>query len=424
MSKRRYLVAIGGILLHLMIGSVYAWSVFTGPIAKQTGWALSSVTVAFSIAIFFLGMSAAFMGRLVERFGPRLTGTVAALLYGSGILLTGLAVQLESLPLLYIGYGVVGGLGLGAGYVTPVSTIIAWFPDKRGLATGMAIMGFGFAAMLTGPIAQNLIAGIGLVPTMYVLGTAYLLIMLTAAQVIRKPRPGEIPAADIAKSVSLTGTAMTANQAVKTRSFRYLWLMFFINITCGIGLVAVASPMAQQQTGMSAATAAMMVGVVGLFNGFGRLAWATLSDLIGRPLTYTLIFTVDVAMLAGILVFSSPLLFGIALCLIMSCYGAGFSVIPAYLGDVFGTKQLGAIHGYVLTAWAVAGVVGPTLLSLSDQYFHSYTYSLIFFVALELVAFILSIRIRRQFSVVARDQRMNGKIDGVYWSITMKFINE
>lgn len=411
MSKRRYLVAIGGILLHLMIGSVYAWSVFTGPIAKQTGWALSSVTVAFSIAIFFLGMSAAFMGRLVERFGPRLTGTVAALLYGSGILLTGLAVQLESLPLLYIGYGVVGGLGLGAGYVTPVSTIIAWFPDKLGLATGMAIMGFGFAAMLTGPIAQNLIAGIGLVPTMYVLGTAYLLIMLTAAQVIRKPRPGEVPAADIAKSVSLTGTAMTANQAVKTRSFRYLWLMFFINITCGIGLVAVASPMAQQQTGMSAATAAMMVGVVGLFNGFGRLAWATLSDLIGRPLTYTLIFTVDVAMLAGILVFSSPLLFGIALCLIMSCYGAGFSVIPAYLGDVFGTKQLGAIHGYVLTAWAVAGVVGPTLLSLSDQYFHSYTYSLIFFVALELVAFILSIRIRRQFSVVARDEKVTDSLE-------------
>lgn len=411
MSKRRYLVAIGGILLHLMIGSVYAWSVFTGPIAKQTGWALSSVTVAFSIAIFFLGMSAAFMGRLVERFGPRLTGTVAALLYGSGILLTGLAVQLESLPLLYIGYGVVGGLGLGAGYVTPVSTIIAWFPDKRGLATGMAIMGFVFAAMLTGPIAQNLIAGIGLVPTMYVLGTAYLLIMLTAAQVIRKPRPGEVPAADIAKSVSLTGTAMTANQAVKTRSFRYLWLMFFINITCGIGLVAVASPMAQQQTGMSAATAAMMVGVVGLFNGFGRLAWATLSDLIGRPLTYTLIFTVDVAMLAGILVFSSPLLFGIALCLIMSCYGAGFSVIPAYLGDVFGTKQLGAIHGYVLTAWAVAGVVGPTLLSLSDQYFHSYTYSLIFFVALELVAFILSIRIRRQFSVVARDEKVTDSLE-------------
>ncbi|EPC76835.1 MFS permease-like protein, partial [Lacticaseibacillus paracasei subsp. paracasei Lpp71] len=397
--------------LHLMIGSVYAWSVFTGPIAKQTGWALSSVTVAFSIAIFFLGMSAAFMGRLVERFGPRLTGTVAALLYGSGILLTGLAVQLESLPLLYIGYGVVGGLGLGAGYVTPVSTIIAWFPDKRGLATGMAIMGFGFAAMLTGPIAQNLIAGIGLVPTMYVLGTAYLLIMLTAAQVIRKPRPGEVPAADIAKSVSLTGTAMTANQAVKTRSFRYLWLMFFINITCGIGLVAVASPMAQQQTGMSAATAAMMVGVVGLFNGFGRLAWATLSDLIGRPLTYTLIFTVDVAMLAGILVFSSPLLFGIALCLIMSCYGAGFSVIPAYLGDVFGTKQLGAIHGYVLTAWAVAGVVGPTLLILSDQYFHSYTYSLIFFVALELVAFILSIRIRRQFSVVARDEKVTDSLE-------------
>ncbi len=398
MSKRRYLVALGGILLHLMIGSVYAWSVFTGPIAKQTGWALSAVTIAFSIAIFFLGMSAAFMGRLVERFGPRLTGTVAALLYGSGILLTGLAVQIHSLTLLYIGYGVIGGLGLGAGYVTPVSTIIAWFPDKRGLATGMAIMGFGFAAMLTGPVAQQLIANLGVVATMYVLGAVYMVIMLGSAQVIRKPHPLEVPAADLAKSVSLTGKAMTANEAVKTRSFRYLWLMFFINITCGIGLVAVASPMAQQQTEMSATTAAVMVGVVGLFNGFGRLAWATLSDLIGRPLTYTLIFIVDVAMLAGILVLRSPLLFGIALCLIMSCYGAGFSVIPAYLGDVFGTKQLGAIHGYVLTAWAAAGVAGPTLLSFSEQYFHNYSVSLMIFIVLELIALGLSIRIRHQFA--------------------------
>ena len=398
MSKRRYLVALGGILLHLMIGSVYAWSVFTGPIAKQTGWALSAVTIAFSIAIFFLGMSAAFMGRLVERFGPRLTGTVAALLYGSGILLTGLAVQIHSLPLLYIGYGVIGGLGLGAGYVTPVSTIIAWFPDKRGLATGMAIMGFGFAAMLTGPVAQQLIANLGVVATMYVLGEVYMLIMLGSAQVIRNQHPHEVPAADLAKSVSLTGKAMKANEAVKTRSFRYLWLMFFINITCGIGLVAVASPMAQQQTGMSATTAAVMVGVVGLFNGFGRLAWATLSDLIGRPLTYTLIFIVDVAMLAGILVLRSPLLFGIALCLIMSCYGAGFSVIPAYLGDVFGTKQLGAIHGYVLTAWAAAGVAGPTLLSFSEQYFHNYSVSLMIFIVLELIALGLSIRIRHQFA--------------------------
>lgn len=252
--------------------------------------------------------------------------------------------------------------------------------------------------MLTGPVAQQLIANLGVVATMYVLGAVYMVIMLGSAQVIRKPHPHEVPAADLAKSVSLTGKAMTANEAVKTRSFRYLWLMFFINITCGIGLVAVASPMAQQQTGMSATTAAVMVGVVGLFNGFGRLAWATLSDLIGRPLTYTLIFIVDVAMLAGILVLRSPLLFGIALCLIMSCYGAGFSVIPAYLGDVFGTKQLGAIHGYVLTAWAAAGVAGPTLLSFSEQYFHNYSVSLMIFIVLELIALGLSIRIRHQFA--------------------------
>ncbi|MFQ7322440.1 MAG: OFA family MFS transporter, partial [Lactobacillus delbrueckii] len=365
MKTNRYIVALAGIMLHLMIGSVYAWSVYTKPIVAQTGWSESSVAFAFSLAILFLGMSAAFMGRLVEKFGPTLTGTVSAILYGIGIALTGLAVQSQQLWLLYASYGVIAGLGLGAGYVTPISTIIKWFPDRRGLATGLAIMGFGFAALLTSPIAQFLMSSVGLSNTFYILGAGYFLIMIVSAQFIKRPTAEDLAnfKSEDKKAVSLTGgLQMTANQALKTKTFYLLWFMLFISITCGISLVSAASPMAQELTGMSAATAAVMVGIIGLFNGFGRLVWATLSDYIGRPLTYSLIVVVDMARCVILIFTHSPFICAAALSLSMSCYGAGFSVIPAYLGDVFGTKELGAIHGSILTAWAAAGMVGPLLL--------------------------------------------------------------
>lgn len=223
-TRNRYVIASAGITLHLMIGGVYAWSVFTGPIVKQTGWAEASVSFAFSLAIFFLGMSVAFMGRLVEKFGP-----TSSVCYGLGVFLTGIAISNQQLWLLYLAYGVIGGLGLGAGYVTPVSTIIRWFPDKRGLATGLAIMGFGFAALLTGPIAQTLMASFGVSSTFYILGIFYFLVMIIAAQFIKKPRQNELPKAVIKKAshFSLTGQNMTAN------------------------------------------TAAIMVGILGLFNGAG-----------------------------------------------------------------------------------------------------------------------------------------------------------
>ena len=275
-TRNRYIIAFAGIMLHLMIGGVYAWSVFTAPIVKQTGWAETSVSFAFSLAIFFLGMSAAFMGRLVEKFGPTVTGTISSICYGLGVFLTGIAIENQQLWLLYLAYGVIGGLGLGAGYVTPVSTIIRWFPDKRGLATGLAIMGFGFAALLTGPVAQNLMANFGVSNTFYILGIFYFIVMLIAAQFIKKPRANELPKAVVKKAshFSLTGQNMTANEAVKTPIFWALWLMFFINITTGIGLVSAASPMAQSMTNMSVSVAALMVGILGLFNGFGCLAWA------------------------------------------------------------------------------------------------------------------------------------------------------
>lgn len=357
-TRNRYVIASAGITLHLMIGGVYAWSVFTGPIVKQTGWAETSVSFAFSLAIFFLGMSAAFMGRLVEKFRPTITGTISSVCYGWGIFLTGIAISNQQLWLLYLAYGVIGGLGLGASYVTPVSTIIRWFPDKRGLATGLAIMGFGFVALLTGPIAQTLMASFGVSSTFYILGIFYFLVMIIAAQFIKKPRQIELPKAVIKKAshFSLTGQNMTAN------------------------------------------TAAIMVGILGLFNGFGRLIWATLSDYIGRPRTYSAIFILDIVMLITLILCKVPVIFALALCLLLSCYGAGFSVIPVYLGDVFGTRELGAIHGYVLTAWAAAGMVGPILLSYTHQILHNYFVTLVVFIVIDLLALIVSLALQRAFA--------------------------
>lgn len=260
-------------------------------------------------------------------------------------------------------------------------------------------MGFGFAAMLTGPIAQHLMATVGIINTFYILGTFYFIVMIMATQFIKKPRPNELPQAIArnAQRVSLTNQELTANQALKTRTFAFLWFMFFINITTGIGLVSAASPMTQNMTTMTASAAAVMVGIIGLFNGFGRLVWAALSDFIGRPLTYSLIFVLDILMLGVLLFFKTPFIFSLALCMLMSCYGAGFSVIPAYLGDVFGTKELGAIHGYILTAWAVAGMIGPILLSYTHQVLHNYYVTLIVFIIIDALALIASIWIQRDF---------------------------
>nr|WP_321315343.1 OFA family MFS transporter [uncultured Ligilactobacillus sp.] len=409
MFKKRNVVAFAGVVFHLMIGSVYAWSVFSKPIVAATHWSESAVSFAFSLAIFCLGMSAAFMGKAVEKFGPTATGVFSSIFFGAGIALTGLSIHLHSLPLLYLGYGIIGGIGLGAGYVTPVSTIVKWFPDRRGLAAGLAIMGFGFASLVTSPIAQYLMDTVGLVNTFYILGLAYFVVMITASFFIKKPKENELPKTMnekmVIRSTYLNGKQFTANEAVKTRSFRLLWLMFFINITCGIGLVSAASPMAQSMTGMSVAKATIMVGIIGLFNGFGRLAWATLSDYIGRPNTFSLIFITDIVMLILMLIFKLPMVFTVALCLLLSCYGAGFSVIPAYLSDVFGTKELGAIHGYALTAWAVAGLVGPVLLSVTHQILHTYTVTITVFVIIDLLALLVSYYIRKDFVAEIRNMQ-------------------
>ena len=360
--KNRWLIAVAAVGIHISIGSVYSWSVFTKHIQNDLGFTLSEVSRIFSIAILFLGLSAAFMGHFVEKFGPRLSGLVSTIFFISGLLLSSYAISVESLPLLYLGYGVLSGIGLGIGYIAPVSTLVKWFPDKRGMATGLAIMGFGFASMIASPVIEFLITHFNLVSTFIILAVVYCIIMLISSLYLERPpeyyRPNSFnPQKDKKKKPDLV--QMSANEAVRTKRFYYLWLMLFINVTCGIAILSVASPMAQEIVNLTPAQAATMVGIIGVFNGLGRLIWASISDFIGRTNVYTIFFVIQIALFLWLPIVDNSMLFQIILFIIISCYGGGFSSIPAYIGDIFGTKQLGAIHGYILTAWAAAGLVGP-----------------------------------------------------------------
>lgn len=396
-KKNRWLIALAGVGIHISIGSVYAWSVFTTPLQESIGWSLSQVSFTFSIAILFLGLSAAFMGHFVEAKGPRKSGLVSTVFFALGMITAGFGIQLEMLWLLYVGYGVLGGIGLGIGYITPVSTLVKWFPDRRGMATGLAIMGFGFAAMIASPVMRFLIESVGLPNTFFILGAIYFVIMLVASLYLEKPPEGYVPAGVVieeTKTASKDLAQLTANEAIKTKRFYFLWLMLFINVTCGIAILAVASPMGVEIAGLSAGAAAVMVGIMGVFNGAGRLIWASISDYIGRPNLYTIFFVLQIGVFAILPFTTNGILFQILLFIMITCYGGGFSAIPAYIGDIFGTKQLGAIHGYILTAWAAAGLAGPFIVAEIYEATQSYALSLYIFVAMFVVALIISIIIR------------------------------
>jgi MFS transporter, OFA family, oxalate/formate antiporter len=399
--KNRWLIALSGVGIHISIGSVYAWSNFTNPLIKQFGWSTSQVQFTFSLAILFLGLSAAFLGHFVEKYGPRKAGLFASIFFGVGIIGSGIAVTMGSLNLLYLFYGVLGGIGLGVGYIAPVSTLVKWFPDRRGLATGLAIMGFGFAAAISSPIMDTLIKSVGVANTFYILGAAYFLVMAISSLYLEKPPQDWVPEGFQEKiktgksHVTKDLSQLTANEAIKTSRFYYLWIMLFINVTCGIAILSAAKPLAQESIGLSTAEAAALVGVLGLFNGFGRIGWASISDYIGRPNTYTTFFVIQIILFALLPHTSTHIMFQIMLAIIYTCYGGGFASIPAYIGDLFGTKQLGAIHGYILTAWSAAGLAGPLFAAWIKDTTGSYANSLNFFAGLFVIALIVSLLIRR-----------------------------
>lgn len=392
-KKNKWLIVLAAIGIHISIGSVYAWSVLTRPIMEAMGFSLQQVTWTFSLAILFLGTSAGFLGTYVERMGPRKSGLIAAAFFGTGMLGTAYALTQHSLMLMYLFYGVIGGIGLGTGYITPVSTLVKWFPNNRGLATGLAIMGFGFASLIAGPLMQLLIAEYGLIQNFIILGCVYILVMVCSALYLEPPKMPEITVKGTYKIQADVNQPKqyTVSEAMKTWQFYALWWVFFTNITCGIGLLAVASPMAQEVIKMSPMAAASMVGIIGLLNGGGRIFWSTISDYIGRRNTYIAFFAIEIIafyMLAGV---TDSFLFQTLIFLIITCYGGGFSCMPAYLSDIYGTKQLSAIHGRILTAWGLAGIAGPLLLSQIYERTHSYGTTLYFFSACFVLSLIIAV---------------------------------
>jgi OFA family oxalate/formate antiporter-like MFS transporter len=396
-EKNRWLMALSAVGVHLCIGSVYAWSVYVKPIQEQLNWTLTDVTITFSVAIIFLGLSAALMGKFVERNGPKVSALIAASLFGLGTMGSGLAVLMESKMLLYFFYGVLGGCGLGIGYIAPVSTLVKWFPDKRGMATGLAIMGFGFASAIWGPTIKVLIEEVGIANTFFVLGATFFVVMFLSALYLQSPPKNYMPEkfkqkiADGKKTIKEDLDMLGVNEAIKTPRFYGLWIMLFINVTCGIAIIGVASPLLQEVVGISAIAAAAAVGLMGIFNGAGRIFWASLSDYLTRPIVYIIFFATQSLAFYMLPSITDIVIFQVVLYFIMSCYGGGFASIPAYIGDIFGTKELGAIHGYILTAWAAAGLVGPLIISIVKDITGSYSQTLYVFSGFFIVAFIVSV---------------------------------
>ena len=416
--KNRWLIAASAVGIHISIGAVYAYSVLKKPLLESVGWEFKQTAWAFSIAILFLGLSAAFLGRKVERMGPRKSGMLSASLYGLGLIVSGLAVLMSNVTLFYLGYGVIGGIGLGVGYICPVSTLVKWFPDRRGLATGLAIMGFGFGALLASSLIQFMIGAIGISSTFFVLGASYFVIMFSSAQYLAPPPEGWVPEGLKNKSDKPTKAKIKADlaqltsiEALGTVRFYYLWIMLFINITCGIAVISVASPLSQEIAGLTPAAAAAMVGAMGLFNGIGRIGWASFSDIIGRPTTYTIFFASQILAFFLLPQTTNAFIFQILVFFILTCYGGGFASIPAFIGDVFGTKNLSAIHGNILTAWAAAGLVGPQLAAYVRQSTGSYQQTLYIFAGLFVVALIISILVRINIQQIKAAKRRKSETE-------------
>jgi MFS family permease len=386
----RWMVPPAALCVHLCIGEAYAFSVFNAPLTKVIGitksapgdWSIPEVGWIFSIAILFLGLSAAVTGSWLDRVGPRKAMFTAALCFGGGFIVAAIGVSLHSLPLVYLGYGVLGGCGLGIGYISPVKTLILWFPDRPGMATGMAIMGFGGGAFIAAPLSVWLMqryAGpdtIGVAQTFITMGVIYMAFMLVGAAIVRVPPEGWRPAGFVAPTEGgrlITTETVHVDQALKTPQFYLLWGILCLNVTAGIGVLGQASLMAQEMFHgrITPVAAAGFVGLLSLFNMAGRFFWASTSDYIGRRNTYFVFFLLGIVLYIAVPTtarMGSVALFVLAFGIILSMYGGGFSTIPAYLRDVFGVRYVGAIHGRLLTAWSAAGVFGPMLVNYIREY--------------------------------------------------------
>ncbi len=386
----RWMVPPAALCIHLCIGQAYAFSVFNLPMTKLIGvtqsapsdWNIPELGWIFSIGIFFLGTSAAVFGRWVEEGGPRRAMFAAALCWAGGFLISAFGIYIHNLWVVYFGYGLVGGCGLGLGYISPVSTLIKWFPDRPGMATGMAIMGFGGGAFIASPLSVWLMSKfstpthVGVMETFIIMGLIYFVFMMVGAFIVRIPAPDWKPEGYVAPTVAsklITRNDVYVYDALKTPQFWCIWIVLCINVTAGIGVLGQASAMSQEMFPgrITPIAAAGFVGLMSLFNMLGRFFWASTSDYIGRKNTYF------VFMVLGFVLYclvphtgtiGSVTAFVLCFLVIISMYGGGFATVPAYLKDMFGTRYVGAIHGMLITAWSMAGIFGPVLVNYIREY--------------------------------------------------------
>jgi OFA family oxalate/formate antiporter-like MFS transporter len=368
----RWGIAVAAVLMQICLGAVYGWSVFKIPLMRTEHWAETSVQLNFTLAIFFLGVGTVIGGLWQDRVGPRKVASVAGILYGVGYLLSSYASANHSLNLLYIGYGVLGGIGMGMGYITPVATLVKWVPDRRGLMTGVAVCGYGAGALVMSPIAARLILSRGIPFTFMSLGIVYLIVVVIAAQFYANPPagwrlPGWEPRGAVAKAA--TTYNFTVTEAMKTWQFWLLWAMLFLNVSAGIMIISQASPMAQSKefVGMTALQAASMVGLISIFNGLGRVFWAWVSDMIGRARVYFLLFAIQAVVFFLLPRIHDATTFSVCFAIIGLCYGGGFGTMPSFTADFFGAKYMGGIYGWILLAWGAAAIPSPIMIARLHQ---------------------------------------------------------
>src|SRR5712671_2624641 len=366
-TNNRWGIAIAGVFLQIALGAVYAWSVFRVPLAKQFGWSISEVTLTFTISIFVLGFAAFFGGLWLNRKGPRIVALTGGALYGLGVFLASFS---HSLSWLYLTYGVIGGIGLGFGYIVPVAVLVKWFPDRRGLITGIAVGGFGAGALITAPVATRLIQSVGVLDTFAYLGIAYLIVTVVASLFMRNPPEGWQPEGwtpTASQTSQRAGRDYTLGEALKTWQWYALWLLLFLNTLAGISIISQEAPIFQQLIGVSAIVAASMVGVASIGNAFGRVFWAWVSDLITRRATFFVMFVVQVLLFWFLPSLTAVSLMTIVTFVVLMCYGGGFGTMPAFAADYFGSKNVGPIYGLMLTAWGFASAFGPLLIAYMRQ---------------------------------------------------------
>ncbi|HEX7158314.1 MAG TPA: OFA family MFS transporter [Edaphobacter sp.] len=409
-KMERWWIALAGVLLQMALGAVYAWSVFRIPLANRFHWTISQVTLTFTIAIFVLGFASFFGGLWLKKVGPRVVAMTGGVLYGLGVFLA--SFSSNGLWWLYMTYGFIGGLGLGLGYIVPVAVMLNWFPDKRGLMTGVAVGGFGAGALVTAPIATHLIQTVGVLRTFAYLGVVYLVVTVAAGYFMQNPPEGWAPPGWSPKPKDASqraATNFTLGGALKTWQWWALWMLLFLNTSAGISVISQESPMFQELAGVTAIVAGGMVGGVSIGNGVGRVFWAWVSDGITRKLTFAVMFLLQAGLFWLISGLHSVTAIAVVAFLILMCYGGGFGTMPAFAADYFGTLNAGSIYGLMLTAWGFASAFGPLLIAHMRETSGAYVGALHTIAVVMLVSTVLPLLVRPPASI-ARESSVGSRV--------------